>query len=325
MKVSVIVPVYNASDYLEECLNSIISQTYKDLEIILIDDGSTDDSGTICDRYKEQDGRIVVIHQDNKGVSNARNRGLEIASGQLITFVDSDDTIDPNMIITLYNDLTDNQASVVISSYSTLKDEYLKPVGNSGTIFVFSKDEAIINLISGKYFIGGLCTKLYKSDIIKTCRMDENLKINEDVLMNYHVFENSEKILFHDTCLYHYRANFYGATNSVDQIRGRADEFYVAKSIYESSKGKAYYEAAEKRYYVSMLNYYQSYIMSARKKDKKAIQLKQQLKNEKATRKLRTKPQRIRCFLFISFPRIASFVYRIHEKTRITSHAPLFD
>ena len=325
MKVSVIVPVFNAAEYLDECLRSIISQTYKNLEILLIDDGSQDNSGEICDRYEEMDDRITVVHQDNQGVSNARNKGLEMASGQLITFVDSDDTIDPEMISILYNDLINGQVDIAICSYRTFGGNHAEDIGNSGKKYVFSKEEAIDNLVLGRYFIGGLCTKLYRADMIRNIRLREGIRINEDVLMNFHVFMNAEKVLFHDTCLYNYRVNVRGATNSIDPIRGRADEYRVAEEIFELSKGKTFFRAAEKRYYVSMLNYYQSYVMAGRTRAQEAILLRGTLKNEKAIYKLNSKPQRIRCFLFLTIPSIAKSVYRIHEKTRVTRHAPKFE
>ena len=325
MKVSVIVPVYNASDYLDECLQSIVSQTHTDMEIILIDDGSQDISGEICDRYKEMDDRIIVIHQNNHGVSNARNKGLEIASGQLITFVDSDDTIDRELISILYRDLMNDQADIAICSYRTFGENRSEAIGNSGRKYVFSIDVAIDHLISGKYFIGGLWSKLYKSDIIRDIQLDEEIRINEDVLMNYHVFHNAQKVLFHDLCLYNYRANDKGATNTIDPIIGREDEYSVSKKIFQCSKGETYYQAAEKRYYVSMLNYYQSCVMAGQGKEKETVQLKQTLKKEHAIKKLGSKPQKIRCFLFTAVPGIATTVYRIHEKIRKSRRAPMYE
>ena len=324
MKVSVIVPVYNAADYLDECLTSIVSQTYPDLEILLIDDGSSVQSGVICDRYQETDDRILVVHQNNQGVSGARNKGIELASGQLLTFVDSDDTIDRDMIRTLYDDLMESQADIAICSYRTFSEDRTEPVGNSGKKSVFSKEEAIADLLSGKFFTGGLWAKIYKADIFRNCRLDETIRINEDVLMNFHVFENAEKVLFHDTCLYHYRANVKGATNTIDPVLGRADEYRVAKEMFEHSKGKSFFQAAEKRYSVSMLNYYQSYVMAGRGSEQEAIQLRETLKKEKAIQKLNSKPQKVRCFLFLTVPGIAKSVYRVHEKTRVTRHAPKF-
>ena len=325
MKVSVIVPVYNASEFLDDCLQSILSQTYEDLEIILIEDGSPDNSGEICDRYKEKDDRILVVHQNNQGVSNARNKGIDLASGQLLTFVDSDDTIDRDMIRTLYDDLMESQADIAICSYRTFNGDRAEDIGNSGKKYVFSKEEAIENLIAGRYFIGGLCTKLYKADVIQNIRLKEGIRINEDVLMNFYVFENAENVLFHDACLYNYRANVKGATNSITQILGRADEYLVAKEMFEHCKGKSYLQAAEKRYSVSMLNYYQSYVMAGRGREQEAIQLKKQLKKEKAIQKLNSKPQKVRCFLFLTVPGIAKRIYQIHEKTRTVRHAPKFE
>ena len=103
MLISIIVPVYNVEPYLNKCLDSIVNQTYKKLEIILIDDGSTDNSGLICDEYASKDNRIIVVHQKNKGLSAARNVGLNIAKGDYIAFVDSDDFIEKDMYFTMYN------------------------------------------------------------------------------------------------------------------------------------------------------------------------------------------------------------------------------
>ena len=103
--ISVIVPIYNVEEYLPTCIESILNQTYKDLEILLIDDGSTDNSGKICDEYAKQDKRCIVIHQQNKGVSATRNTGLNYATGKYISFVDGDDYIHPQMIEILYNEI----------------------------------------------------------------------------------------------------------------------------------------------------------------------------------------------------------------------------
>ena len=115
--VSIIVPVYNVEKYLERCLDSLINQTLKDIEIILVDDGSTDDSGNICDKYAKKDKRIKVIHKENGGLSDARNIGLSIANGRYLQFVDSDDFIHKQMIEILYNTIINNNADISICDF----------------------------------------------------------------------------------------------------------------------------------------------------------------------------------------------------------------
>lgn len=122
MKISIIVPVYNVEQYLEQCLDSIIQQDYRNLEIILINDGSTDKSGEICDRYSLDDNRIKVIHQENRGLSGARNTGIAHSTGDLISFIDSDDWIDQGMYSTIINNLTDN-IDIALIPYPTFKSQ----------------------------------------------------------------------------------------------------------------------------------------------------------------------------------------------------------
>src|SRR5690606_27364966 len=119
-KVSVIIPVYNAEKYLRECLDSVLAQTFTDFEVLLINDGSTDASGKICDEYAEKDSRIKVFHKENGGVSSARNLGLDNAKGEWISFVDSDDTIEQETLATLANEVKDLDIDGVIFGYKKL-------------------------------------------------------------------------------------------------------------------------------------------------------------------------------------------------------------
>lgn len=120
--ISVIVPVYNVEEYLPTCIESILNQTYKDLEILLIDDGSTDNSGRICDEYAKRDNRCIVIHQPNKGVYNARNTGLEHVKGEYISFIDSDDYIHPQMLEILYETLQKEDYDFSMVAYKKVWD-----------------------------------------------------------------------------------------------------------------------------------------------------------------------------------------------------------
>ena len=121
--ISVIVPVYNVEKYLPQCLNSIINQTYKNIEVVLVDDGSTDDSGNICEEYKKNDERIIVVHQKNSGLSAARNVGIEISTGEYITFIDSDDYISPDYIENLYSALEQYSADIAICDLKKVSEK----------------------------------------------------------------------------------------------------------------------------------------------------------------------------------------------------------
>ena len=145
--ISIIIPVYNVNEYLEKCLCSVCGQTYKNLEIIVVDDGSTDGSGEICDMFAETDSRIKVIHQVNKGQSCARNEGLTIARGEYIGFVDSDDWIDPDMYEFLYHLLVDNDADISVCAHYIETTTRTKVRYSSGTLTSFSSDEAIRALV----------------------------------------------------------------------------------------------------------------------------------------------------------------------------------
>ena len=132
--ISLIVPVFNVEKYLKRCLDSLISQSYKNIEIILIDDGSTDESGKICDRYaKEHSNIIKVLHQENQGLSMARNAGLDIAIGEYIGFVDSDDYVEPKMFERLYNNLLESNADISVCSF--FEDKVMFAISTSKDLF----------------------------------------------------------------------------------------------------------------------------------------------------------------------------------------------
>ena len=204
-KVSIIVPVYNVELYLKECLNSLIKQTYKAFEIILIDDGSTDLSGKICDDYKLKDNRIKVIHKKNGGVSSARNLGLSSSKGEYILFVDSDDYVEKDYIKTLVKE--SNNCDLVCCSYYT---EFLnKKINNKicNKSIVINTIEAQEKIYNQDSFSGFLWNKLFKKDIIDSNKLkfNESIHMCEDQLfiVQYLLKVNSIKLI--PNMLYHYR------------------------------------------------------------------------------------------------------------------------
>lgn len=179
--ISIIVPVYNVEKYLSKCLESIINQTYKNLEIILVDDGSTDKSGIICDKYIEKDNRIRIIHKNNGGLSDARNKGLDMAKGEYVGFVDSDDFIAEDMYECLYNFAQKNNLDVAMcSSCDVYENKVIYP--RKFRNIILDEKEAIINNIFLNPFGGtsvSVCNKLFTIDVVRDIRFEKD-KTTED-------------------------------------------------------------------------------------------------------------------------------------------------
>lgn len=214
--VSVIVPVYNAQSYLERCVKSIIMQTYKNLEIILVDDGSPDNCPQICDEWIKKDNRIKVIHKENGGVSSARNTGLDSAKGDFVSFVDADDIIQPGMITTLVTYLENNCLDVVSTSYQKFNDvnqiqEY--PIGENQ---IFTKEEALLRAIDHwKYHMfSTVWGKVFRLDIAKKIQFDNNLIHSEDSKFMFDYILNSDRIGYVDSKNYCYYQNLSGAVSN---------------------------------------------------------------------------------------------------------------
>lgn len=198
--ISVIVPVYNVSEYLEECCRAIISQTYSNLEIILVDDGSTDGSDKICDYYEKLDDRIKVIHKPNGGLSSARNSGLEIASGSYISFIDSDDYPRQEMMEKLVSCFDSYDLDVVCCNYSSTKT----PNKLDGRISVLGKNKAISYLLDDGGYRCFAWNKMYRRSMFKNIKYPEG-KLFEDIGTTYKIFKISNRVCYINEDLYYYR------------------------------------------------------------------------------------------------------------------------
>ena len=191
--ISVIVPIYNTEKYLNECIDSIINQTYTNLELILVDDGSNDNSGQICDEYSKNNDFIKVIHQQNMGISAARNKGLENATGDWIAFVDADDWLDNNYFQVLIDETLDG-TQVVCSGYKRVCGTQVESINSDGKSFYFdgvSFTEKLLNVQNGYGFAH---TKLYSKDAIKDILFNTNVKVSEDALFNLDLALRNNKI-----------------------------------------------------------------------------------------------------------------------------------
>ena len=205
MKYSVIIPVYNVEKYLKRCVDSILSQTYEELEVLLVDDGSTDCSGEICDVYAMKDSRVKVFHKENEGLSSARNLGLDIAQGEFIVFVDSDDWIESNMYEYMFTALKSTNSDIVCVGVRFTKDETSvcqPPIIEQ----VFEKEDILIDYIQSA--IKGIscfsvCRYLYRRDLFTNIRFPYG-KICEDIFVNFQLLSLNKKMIKSNQILYNY-------------------------------------------------------------------------------------------------------------------------
>lgn len=234
--VSVIIPVCNVEKYIDKCLSSVVNQTYKNLEIIIIDDGSTDASPALCDKWAEKDERIKVFHIKNDGVSAARNMGLDKSNGDYICFADSDDWIECDMIEFLLTKAVENDADIIRCSYFT---EHMNGNGNPlipDEISTFpTRNEIICELVEHGVIAGAIWNKLYKRSAVGDTRFNTNYRYGEDLFFNYEIYNKNIKAAFYGEPKYHYLLRTGSVTNSEFSEKD-LDLLKVKKKILESEK-----------------------------------------------------------------------------------------
>ena len=233
-KLSVIIPVYNVEKYIRQCLDSVYSQTFRDFEVIIIDDGSPDNCGRICDEYAEKYGNEIntkVIHKENGGLCRARNDGIDAAQGEWITFVDSDDWIEPDYYEAMFNALGDKKVDIFVAgvcfintfngaqtkAYCFAEDKVCKTRKELDHLMV----RVLIGEKNGNIFLGGTGApwdKLYRSDFVRHNKLyfETKLRANEDVLFNFIAFGKADSVEVSALCGYHYRQVEYSITHQIN-------------------------------------------------------------------------------------------------------------
>lgn len=263
--ISVIVPIYNVEKYLEKCVSSIIDQTYKNIEILLVDDGATDSSGSICDKFAEKDSRVKVIHKKNSGVSDTRNLGIKSAAGEYFCFVDGDDNITPNYIETMYKLSAETNVDIAMCSYIyKWEDGREKLTRNvefpSDKIFSDSGAEALRKMLYGKIYPPSSNYKLFKKSV---CRVNYPIgyAIGEDVLAAVDYFAAADRVAMINTPCYNYIQhdssvmNTFNPKKIFDNILS-ADEIYnKCEKMSPELKRAASYYLVEKNLIVLMQFY----------------------------------------------------------------------
>lgn len=313
-KISVIVPVYKVEKYLNQCVESITNQTYKNLEIILVDDGSPDNCPKICDEWAKKDNRIKVIHKKNGGVSSARNVAIKQATGDYICFVDSDDTIHPNYCEILLNSIINNKADISVCSWKKVYDinnpknqDYKSTNLNCKC---FEGDEVFDLLYNKKIpLIMALWIKMYKKDIFKNITFPENKIIAEDDSVIPNVLLNCNKLVYVDCKLYN-NTQRNDSLTAVSFSKKKLHSLEVFKDRIDFIKNhKPNYENQAIHHYIRILILYYHYAKWANFEKEILNLIKQEVDlfvskgfNNKLTK------------MFYKYPKILNLILKIRER-----------
>ncbi len=315
--ITIVVPVYNVDQYLDKCVNSIVNQTYTNLEIILIDDGSTDNSGKLCDEWEKRDYRIQVIHQENSGLSEARNVGIENSNGNYIAFVDSDDFVKNDMYEILLKNLKEYNADVSFCSSFAFSDEneICKFQQGEEVIEYYEQNDVFKQLFSNR--IGDLVVawnKLYAKKVFKNNLKFPKGKIHEDVFFVHRMLGNVNSIIYTNRALYYYRMRQGSLSNTfnikkLDEIEGMYDRMIFFKQ--ERFKNTPYplmsflaYNDKLIRYYCCLKSYNKKNIYDSHIKQ---IKEKFDVNYDKLMQKSVHRKKRIKYMFFKNFPNIFYF------------------
>lgn len=266
-KLTVIVPIYGVESFLKECIDSIINQTYRNLEIILVDDGATGKEPEICDEYSVKDKRVKVIHKKNEGIVEARKTGLEIATGDFVIFIDGDDYVKNDYYERMMSHFNDNSVDLVAVSYTEDKNGTLIERKQGVQSGVYEKDSLVwllknMNCLSERYYEFGIwpstCLKIYKTSMLKKIsqKIPNAIRIGEDCAFSFPYILNCRKIVVDNSITgYFYRILSNSMSKTID-----VNSFYGADSIYHYLK--PFYEAKEDPTIMRQLEFERAYLIN---------------------------------------------------------------
>lgn len=234
-KISIIIPAYNIAEYLPRCLDSILAQTYANIELIVVNDGSKDNTEALIKEYAQKDNRVRLISKVNEGVTKARLTGVEVATGEWIGFVDGDDFIERDMYEVLLSNAKRYNAEISHCGYQMVFPSRVDYYYNTGKLVEQDNKAGVADLLKGDFVEPGLWNKLFHKSLIDRLlsdgAIDCSIKINEDLLMNYYLFKSSDKSVYIDKCFYHYMLREGSAATSKVNENKLKDPLKVLKTI----------------------------------------------------------------------------------------------
>lgn len=251
-KISVIVPVYNTENYLEKCIRSIMNQTYKNLEIITINDGSTDNSLSILENLKKEDDRIIIINQENMGVSKARNKGLDYVTGEFIGFVDSDDFLEEDMYEIMIKHLIEENADLCrIKAFIYNREGGIEEISNDRKIYTYNNELEIMNVYLQNELKIAVWDKLFRKSAVENIRFDSSL-FNEDAVYVWEACLNSRKVVMDTKQLYHHIKRPNNSLTSAPFSESNLTLYHYCKENFEKLMDE--YENREQQAYLFYFN-----------------------------------------------------------------------
>lgn len=277
-KVSVIVPVYNGSEYIKTCCDTLINQTLKDIQVVFVDDGSTDDSWTIMNECSNKYENVEVFHQENKGVSCARNYGIKMSRGEYIGFVDVDDVVDPDMFELLYNTAIDGKLDVL----------GMENIGQKNEVLIFDDKNKFLSLLFTQKIRMSACNKIFKKTAYTRIEFPEGIRINEDLMCVYWALSSANRIGTINVHKYHYLhregsssktmifgEKFFDAIEVADRIYNDCVEKYPDIIVAAEARKarsylritKLYYMFGSPKQYIDMIKEMREYLKSLKKKN----------------------------------------------------------
>lgn len=317
-KISVLVPAYNVALWLPSCLDSILAQTYQNLEIIVVNDGSTDNTGTILDSYAKKNGRIVAIHQKNAGLVAARETGIAHATGDYVTFVDGDDTIAPDMYEHLMANALKYKADISHCGMDfVFPDGHIEPHYGTGRLLVQDNIEGLRELLIGELVEPSLCTKLYARYLVTNSCLDKSVLNNEDLLRNFTLFSRANRIVFEDFCGYQYFQRPGSMSKDSSKALQNLKHILRARKLIVDNSSEELYPYAMRLWLSTCINAInQKSDDCDEQMEEFCKECRQVLIREKKNTRHLIKRQQIAAWLIIYAPWLHKIIYRIYKRRR---------
>lgn len=291
--VSVIIPVYNVERYLEECVNSVLKQVYPEIEVILVNDGSTDNSENVCESLKISDNRVKYLKKSNSGLSDSRNTGLDSCTGQYVMFVDSDDVVSSEIIAYLYNLIKKYNSPIASCSFSHFTDGTEVKYIDGTEDRKLTNTEALKSFFYQKEISTSACAKLYKADIFKQVRFRSGLLFEDNDFL-YHAFSKIDSVAYGNAALYGYRHRTNSITTRKYSIKDldilkigiETQKFFKGDTVLDdaikayqcSNCLRVYLQAPEEGQYKEAINYCKTYLNANGKSVEKDMNIRKKLK-----------------------------------------------